>query len=807
MSTRLALLSLAALPFAGFILLPVGFVTPALSQVELPPRTDGHDGVLPANALVRMGTSSLRHGMPVCALTFDPSGKTLASAGGDVIRLWDTATGREILHFACEFANAIAFSPDGRVLVSGSEIGVIHLWETATGKEVRRFPSEGGKVHAVAFSSDGKTLASGHADGSVRLWDVGQAKPVRQLEGRQGAVRGLDFSPRCDQLAAAGKDAGVWDTGTGKLLHQLGDGQTLTAVSFTTDGHRLLASGPRQPALIWELATGKELRRFPSLGATVFSPRSGIVAGVNADHVITAWDIDTGKELRKIQASTGDDDCLALSADGKLIAAAGLHGCIRLWNTTSGKEPFATSGHRSRILAAAFSPDGQTAFSTSADGRACRWDTMLGKEMASHGLSSFQRLLAVSADGKTLAYQDTGNMIRVWDAAENAVHRTMGGPNDPACAAFAGDGQKLAIGYPGHAVHLWDLSATAEPRQLVGSEGATSIALSPDGKLLAVVGSDGKIRLWDIASGKEAGECGSARAGAPLVFSPDSKILAAGNTDGVISLREVPSGKELRHLHGHPDAVFGLAFAPDGQALASGGADPFVRLWEVSSGQELRRFSGHAGPVTAVAFNADGLTVLSGSADTTLLAWDVTGRRRDGRLQPAKLGSDDLQSLWNQLAGVDGSKAYDAAWTLVATPKESLAFLIPQVQLLAGADQERISQLITNLDSDTYTVREKAALDLVTLGKWAEPALRKTLLNPPSLEVQRRIEQILSKNKDGVPWPQERLRVMRIIQILERIGSPEAGRGLERLAQKALDLDLQQQAKAALERLARKNSP
>jgi hypothetical protein len=131
-------------------------------------------------------------------------------------------------------------------------------------------------------------------------------------------------------------------------------------------------------------------------------------------------------------------------------------------------------------------------------------------------------------------------------------------------------------------------------------------------------------------------------------------------------------------------------------------------------------------------------------------------------------------------------------------------YLTSQLRWVIGADAERIARLITDLDDDRYAVREKATADLERIVKVAEPALRKALDNRPSLEVQRRIEKILDRLKDRLAWPQERLRLLRTVEILEKIGTPEARRGLEDLARRAADVELKQEAKASLERLARR---
>jgi hypothetical protein len=418
-------------------------------------------------------------------------------------------------------------------------------------------------------------------------------------------------------------------------------------------------------------------------------------------------------------------------------------------------------------------------------------------------LGEARQILAVSPDGKALVYRHPDRSVRLWNIAEGKDLQQWPSPeNDLAsCAAFSTDGGTLAVGYTNHPLLLVDLASPNKNFRSPGPRGIHGLVFSQDNKTLAVAGDDAKFHFWDVAKGTEIAQTSEVRTHGPAVFSPDGRQLATCMEGGIISVWDTATGKEVRQYQGHPDAACALAFSPDGRVLASGGADPCVRLWEMASGQELRRLPGHRGPVTAVAFAPDGATLVSGSADTTLLLWDLGGTRS---AEPVKLEAAKLEALWTALAGTDGSKAYDAIWAMTAAPKDSLPFLLDRLQLFFGADQERIARMIADLDHDDFRTRERATADLSQLGKLADPMLRKTLAKSPSLEVQRRIERILQKIKGGVPWPQERLRLVRLIEVLEKTGTAEARQGLEKLVQRAPEPDLKQEARAALERLARR---
>src|SRR5262249_25768903 len=159
-----------------------------------------------------------------------------------------------------------------------------------------------------------------------------------------------------------------------------------------------------------------------------------------------------------------------------------------------------------------------------------------------------------------------------------------------------------------------------------------------------------------------------------------------------------------------------------------------VRLWDVASGKEIRAFTGDQDLVLSVAFAPDGKTLASGNWDSSILVWRIFGVPGGSDLEPA-----ELQAFWTDLGGSDATRAYRAIYALVAVPHQSVPFLREELLLRGRApDPRHIAQLIADLDSDMFQARQKADQELEKLGGWAEPALRKTLDDKPSLELGRR---------------------------------------------------------------------
>ncbi len=187
----------------------------------------------------------------------------------------------------------------------------------------------------------------------------------------------------------------------------------------------------------------------------------------------------------------------------------------------------------------------------------------------------------------------------------------------------------------------------------------------------------------------------------------------------------------------------------------------------------------------------------SGAGDSTILLWDITGQRTDGRWHVKPLTPRQLDICWTELANEDAAKAYDAVWSLVAAPEQAVPFLRKHLPPVPRPDDKTVARFIADLDSIDFTRRQKATEELSKLGDAIAQNLRRALENKPSLEVRRRIQQLLDQTRD---WTVERLRDHRAIQALEHIGTRQAKEVLQQLAAGAPETLRTEEAKTALRR-------
>ncbi|KAK8029293.1 hypothetical protein PG991_006349 [Apiospora marii] len=548
--------------------------------------------------------------------------------------------------------SVVAFSPDGRLLASGSLDNTVRVWNLLTGTHLQTLEGHSSSISAVAFSPSGHELASGSYDNTVKIWNVRNGHLLQTLQGHSGYIAGVAFSPDSELLASGSFDSSLrlWNAKTGLQLNETVMSPRYTRIAFSPDMQLVSAARLDCTIRVWDSATGSRRKTLIGHRGTIktiaFSPNGKLIASGSWDGTVRIWNVRDGTQKFMIETHDGAVRVLAFSSESQLLASVTARR-VTVWNTKTGTKQSTFEYHGPLINTVDVSPDGQfIATGCTADPTIQLWESgSFEREVpkrSSDGHDALVKTRMLSPDAQITASTSRDREVPLWDVSTGLCQRIFENHTIGVQQVALSPDSKLLASFEQPA-HVWSVGNGSPQQTLDNANGLVrAVAYSPNGKLAASA-MNHTIKLHDLINGAclLTYEGPSGHLVGVITFSYNNQILASCSNESTIRLWDTRTGI-IRHILEAPGLTGTrpmIIFSYNNRLLAVVGHKQ-MSFWDVATGERLPLGWRDLGQVTAAAFSSDSQLLATarktGYGGQVIELWDMTTKAYRNRLADTK---------------------------------------------------------------------------------------------------------------------------------------------------------------------------
>jgi WD40 repeat protein len=533
---------------------------------------------------------ALRHGGPVTSVTFSRDSRLIATTSLDgTARIWDATTGRPLrrLQHSAGVQSA-SFSGDGSLLVTAlvpsAADGNARVWDVAGGS-LRESLHQGRRLTAARFAPTGFLIVTAGGSSVARVWDARSGFKLHDLAAHESGIYDAEFSPSDRQIVTASADgtARVWNTLQGDLYGVLPNHLNyVVRATFSPDGENVATASRDRIARIFEpngTLRATLVGHTEGVADVAFSEDEESVATASPDRTARLWDRRPQPDLVPLgEHPETTVAAVAFGAGGRRVVSVGVDGSVRTWRVGRPRPPLMRFRAAPNAAAVALSRDGRRVAAATASGFVRIRDSATGGTIETFRTPKRPRALAFSWDARELAIATRDRNVLVWKLGGGGASRTLG--TNAVAVAFSPDGKRLLTAGADMIARVWDVRSGKQVlHPLRGHrDRLTGVAFSPDGRYLVTTSRDHDARVWDAKTGRSIWTLGHIAIVSGAAFSSDNRWLATAGPRAA-SVWDLATGRKLFGLNAR-DRLTAVAFSPHGWVIASGGLGGGVKTYD-----------------------------------------------------------------------------------------------------------------------------------------------------------------------------------------------------------------------------------
>jgi WD40 repeat protein len=563
------------------------------------------------------------------------------------------------------YISCLAYSPNGKYMVSGSQDNTLKLWDITNGKEIRTFSIHTGLVRSVMFNPEGTSILTSSADNKALIYNIETGKAESEFLLEKDRLFKSCYSPDGSKVLTMNDRDGaiVWDVNSGE---KLGDfkknySSSISPQWFSPNGKLILTYTSYQEASLVNINTGivKQTYACEKPNSFAISPDMKFVAIGTSKIDAFIFDLETGEKLLRLidDESNKCDGCntvVTFSPDGKYLATAMRYTGVSIWNVKNGKRLLNFPLPDEQVNNLTFSPEGKYIMAT-IDDESYVVDIKSGKDVLHLDNDGLECTPVFSPDEKYVLSNNKNNTAALWsinspERRKNKKIKIYSGylnRNHEDGLSFkqnnwfhsgiirdielkskvsvSPDGKYIAKGNIDSVAMLFNIETGKVEKIFKGhSKVVLSTAFSNDGKWLLTAGGDWLIKLWDVKTGKEIRTFkGHGELIFDARFSSDNKYIVSGSWDATFRIWETATGKLIKYVDLKNVSPYTITFTPNDLYIVIADLGDNLALWEADACKEFRKIIGHTGLVTSICFSPDGKNMITASTDGKVKVWDM----------------------------------------------------------------------------------------------------------------------------------------------------------------------------------------